>query len=72
MVDGDVNLFGRKVVTVKENIEASLVVSNEIGTEVNAEKSKCMFMPCQQVIGNKCNRRITNKMWRSSDIWECG
>ena len=72
MVDDDVNLFGRKVVTVKENTEASLVISKETGTEVNAEKSKYMFMPCQQVIGNKCNRRITNKMWQSSDIWECG
>jgi hypothetical protein len=36
--DDDVNILGGRVHTVKENAEALLVSSNEIGLEVNAEK----------------------------------
>ena len=33
----DVNILGRSVHTVRENAEALIMVSNEIGLEVNAD-----------------------------------
>ena len=40
----DVNLLGGSAHTVKENAEALLVATNEIGLEVNADKTKYMVM----------------------------
>jgi len=40
----DVNILGGSVHTVKENAEASIVASKEIGLEVNADKTKYMVM----------------------------
>ena len=36
----DVNILGGRVYTVKENAEALVVASKEIGLEVNADKTK--------------------------------
>jgi len=36
----DVNMLGGSVHTVKENAEALVLVSKEIGLEVNADKTK--------------------------------
>jgi hypothetical protein len=46
-----VNILGGSVHTVKENAEALLVASKEIGLEVNADKTKCMFMSRDQNAG---------------------
>ena len=40
----DVNILGRSVHTIKKNTEALVAASEEIGLEVNAEKTKCIFM----------------------------
>jgi hypothetical protein len=40
----DVNILGGSVHTVKENAEALLDDSNEMGLEVNADKTKYMVM----------------------------
>jgi len=40
----DVNILGGSVHTVKENAEALIVASKEIGLEVNAVKTKYMVM----------------------------
>jgi len=40
----DVNVLGGSVYTIKENAEASIVASKEMGLEVNADKTKYMFM----------------------------
>ena len=40
----DVNILGRIVHTIKENVEALLVGSKEIGLEVNADKTKYLLM----------------------------
>ena len=40
----DVNILGGSVQTVKENAEALVVATKEIGLEVNADKTKYMVM----------------------------
>jgi hypothetical protein len=43
----DVNLVGGSVHTIQENTEALVVVSREIGLEVNADKTK--YMSCLDI-----------------------
>ena len=40
----DVNILGGSVRTIKENAETLIVRSKETGLEVNADKTKYMFM----------------------------
>jgi hypothetical protein len=40
----DVNILGGSVHTAKENVEALVVATNEIGLEVNADKTKYMII----------------------------
>jgi hypothetical protein len=39
-----VNILGRSIHSIKKNIEDLVIASKEIGLEVNAEKTKYMFM----------------------------
>ena len=52
----DVNTLCGNVHTIMKNTEASRVVSNENGREVNADKTKCTVMSGDQNIGR--NNRI--------------
>jgi thiamine monophosphate synthase len=47
----DVNILGGSVHTVKENEEALVVATKEIGLEVNADKTKYMVMSRDQTAG---------------------
>jgi len=40
----DVNILGRSIHTLKENAEALVAATREIGLEVNADKTKYMVM----------------------------
>jgi hypothetical protein len=40
--DDDVNILGGTIHTIKKNTEASVVVSKDIGQEVNTDKTKYM------------------------------
>jgi predicted HTH domain antitoxin len=42
----DINLLGDSVNTIKENTEALLEGSRDIGLEINTEKMKYMIMSC--------------------------
>jgi len=44
----DINILGGSVHTVKENAEAFVMASKEIGLEVNAYKTKYMVMSRDQ------------------------
>jgi len=69
----DVNILGGRVHTVKENAEALVVATKEIGLEVNADKTKYMIMSRDQNAGRCHIMKIDNrsiKMWKSSNIWE--
>ena len=41
----DVNILGGSVHTIKDNAEALIVASKEIGLDINADKTKYMVMP---------------------------
>jgi len=47
----DVNVLGGSLTTVKENAEALILVSKEIGLEVNAGKTKNVVMSRDQNTG---------------------
>ena len=47
----DINILGGSAHTVKENAEALLVATKEIGLEVNADKTKYMIMSRDQNAG---------------------
>jgi hypothetical protein len=56
----DVNILGGSVHTVKENAEALLLASKEIGLKVNADKTKYMVMSRDQTAGRSHSMKIHN------------
>jgi len=53
-------ILGGSVHTVKENAEVLIVASKEIGLEVNADKTKYMFMSRDQNAGQSHSMKIDN------------
>jgi hypothetical protein len=56
----DVNILGGSVYTVRGNTEALLVATKEIGSEVHADKSKCMVMSRDRNAGRGHGVKIDN------------
>ena len=56
----DVNILGGSVHTVKENAEALVAATREIGLEVSADKTKYMVMSRDQNAGWSHSLRIGN------------
>jgi hypothetical protein len=56
----DVNILGGSIHTVKENAEALVAASKEIGLEVNAEKTKYMVMSRDRNAGRNDSVKIDN------------
>jgi len=56
----DANILGGSVHNVKENAEALIMASKEIGTEVNADKTKYMVMSRDQNAGRSHGMKIDN------------
>jgi hypothetical protein len=57
----DVNILGGSIHDVTKNTEALIVASNDIGLEVNAEKTKYMVMARNRNAGQNHNIKIDNK-----------
>jgi len=57
---GDVNILGGSIHTLKENAEALVAATREIGLEASAEKSKYMVMSREQNAGRIHSVRIDN------------
>ena len=56
----DVNILGGSGHTVKENAEALVVATKEIGLEVNADKTNYMIMSRDQNAGRSHSMKIDN------------
>ena len=56
----DVNILGGSIHTVKENAEALVVATKEIGLEVNADKTKYMVMSLDRNAGQGHSVKIDN------------
>jgi hypothetical protein len=56
----DVNILGRSLCAVKKNTKAMIVVSEEIGLEVNADNTKYMIMCRDQNAGRSHSLKIDN------------
>ena len=65
LVYADDVMMGRRVHTIKENTEAVVVASKEIGLEVNADKTKYMVMSRDQNAGQSHNIKIDNSSFES-------
>jgi len=57
----DVNILGGSEHTIKENMEALVLTSKEIGLEVNADKTEYMVMSRDQNAGRSHNMKIANR-----------
>jgi hypothetical protein len=63
----------KNINTKIKNKEGLLLAGNEVGVEVNAEKTKYMSMFYEQNAGKSHDiRHVTNplKIWQSSNIWQ--
>jgi hypothetical protein len=58
-------IYRRSIHTIRKNTEALLIVSKEIGLEVNAEKTKYMIMSREQNAGQNKNIVIRNKSFET-------
>jgi hypothetical protein len=58
LVYADVNILGGSEHTVEENTESLVITSKEIGLEVNADKTKYMFMSQDQNAGRNHKIKI--------------
>ena len=58
--DVNTSILGGSVHTIKENAEALVVASKEIGLEVNADKTKYMIMSRDQNAGRNHSMKIGN------------
>ena len=56
----DDNILGRSIYTLKENAEALVAATREIGLELNADKTKYMVMSRDQNAGRTHSVRIDN------------
>ena len=56
----DVNILGGSIHTVKENAEALVVATKEIGLKVNADKTKYMVKSREQTAGLSHTMKVDN------------
>jgi hypothetical protein len=65
----DINILGGSVHTIKKNIETLVVARNEMGLEVNADKTKYMVMSRDHNAGRSHNIKLHHNFFeRMGDL----
>jgi len=67
----DVNILGGSIHTVKENVEASVAATREIGLEISADKTKYMVMSRDQNTGRNHSVGIHNSAVDRVEEFKC-
>ena len=67
----DVNILGGSVHTIKENADASVVRSKEIGLEVNADKTKYLVISRDQNAARSHNIKIGSSSFERVEECQC-
>jgi hypothetical protein len=66
----DVNILGGSIHSIKKNTAVIVVASEEIGLEVNAEKTKYMVMSRNQNAGQNHDIKIRNKSFEKAEEFQ--
>jgi hypothetical protein len=61
----DVNLLGDSIGTIKKNTKTLTDASNEVGLEINVEKSKYMLLSRQQNVDQNRAIKIANRSFEN-------
>jgi hypothetical protein len=56
-----VNLLGDNIDTIKENTETVIDASEEVGLEINVDKTKYMLLSRHQNVGQNPDIKIANR-----------
>jgi hypothetical protein len=65
LVYADINWLGDSINTIKENTEAYLEATRDVGLEINAEKTEYMIMSRHQNSGQNQNIRTANELFKN-------
>jgi hypothetical protein len=60
-----VNLLGDDIDTIKKNTETLIDASNELGLEINVEKTKYMLVSHHQNVGQNQDIKIANRLFEN-------
>jgi len=66
----DVNILGGSIHTLKDNAEALVAATREIGLEVSADKTKYMVMSRDQNTGRIHSVRIDNSTFERVEVFK--
>jgi hypothetical protein len=61
----DVNLMDDKIDTIKKNTEILIDAKEEVGVEVNVEKTKYILLSCHQNAGKNRDIKIANRCFEN-------
>jgi hypothetical protein len=56
-----VNLLGDNIDTIKKNMETLIDASEEVGLEINVDKTKYMLLSSHQNVGQNQDIKIANR-----------
>jgi hypothetical protein len=66
----DVNLLGDNIDTINKNAETLIYASNDVGLEIDVEKTKYMLLSRQQNVGQNRDMKIANRSFENVSLFK--